>query len=182
MGEIEEGLQRSMRTKPIPQSTAARVRFLVKTHKSTKAVAQHLGVSQRTVQRWLSGERKHPKPATAQAIENAVRATWQPRVQARTRKQAETRGLVINTMAQFGYASAAGSTDDPRLRQITQHLPGDVARRLFAARDAGHSEQDQADIIAKGLQEAYFQDQGRRAAGLVVEFTGIEWADFELSE
>ncbi|MEW1914573.1 terminal protein [Kitasatospora sp. NPDC085895] len=28
------------------------------------------------------------------------------------------------------------------------------------------------------MQEHYFRDGGRRASGLAVEFTGIEWADF----
>ncbi|WP_431676726.1 hypothetical protein [Kitasatospora sp. KL5] len=32
----------------------------------------------------------------------------------------------------------------------------------------------------RGLQDAYFRDAGRRAAGPAVEFTGIEWAEFEI--
>ncbi|MFF8775254.1 helix-turn-helix domain-containing protein [Kitasatospora sp. NPDC015120] len=47
----------------MPQSTAARMRFLLKGAKSsTKQLAQELGVSQRTVQRWLKGQ-GNPKPA-----------------------------------------------------------------------------------------------------------------------
>ncbi|MEU1510445.1 helix-turn-helix domain-containing protein [Kitasatospora sp. NPDC005748] len=54
MGEIDEGLERAERTRPIPRSTAARTRFLLRGAKgSTKRLAQELGVSQRTVQRWL---------------------------------------------------------------------------------------------------------------------------------
>ncbi|MEV6209150.1 helix-turn-helix domain-containing protein [Kitasatospora sp. NPDC051914] len=178
MGEIEDGLERALRTRPIPKSVPARVRFLVKAAKgSTAAVAGQLGISQRTVQRWLKGPAA-PKPAAAQAIADAVRAAWQPRVQQRVRRIAERDGFVLHASAQFGFASAAGSTDDPRLRLITQHLPGDVAAELFAARDAGASETDQAAILAAGLQEHYFRDSGRRASGLAVEFTGIEWADF----
>ncbi|WP_030268266.1 telomere-protecting terminal protein Tpg [Streptomyces sp. NRRL B-24484] len=181
MGEIDEGLERVLHTRPVPQSTAARVRFLVRAAKgSTRQVAQQLGVSQRTVQRWLKDPHVRPKPAALQAIEQAVRAGWQPRVRARVRRAAESGGFMLHTSARFGFASAAGSTDDPRLRQITQHLPGEVARRLFAARDAGADEAQQADILAEGLQEAYFRDAGRRASGLAVEFTGIQWADFEI--
>jgi transcriptional regulator with XRE-family HTH domain len=158
-------------------------RFLVKANKgSTKAVAQQLGVSRRTVQRWLKDTRVHPKPPTAKAIENAVRATWQPRVKNRMRRAAEAGGFMLHTSAQFGFASAAGSTDDPRLRQITQHLSADIARRLFQARDAGVSERRQADILAEGLQESYFKDGGRRAAGLNVEFTGVQGADFKIDQ
>ncbi|WP_263108316.1 helix-turn-helix domain-containing protein, partial [Kitasatospora sp. DSM 101779] len=83
MGEIDDGLERAMRTRPIPKSVPARVRFLVKAAKgSTAAVAVQLGVSQRTVQRWLKGTAT-PKPAAARAIADAVRAAWQPRVQRR---------------------------------------------------------------------------------------------------
>jgi len=179
MGEIDEGLDRALRTRDIPLSHAARIRFLLRTEKgSTKAVAARLGVSQRTVQRWVKGERKHPPAPVAARIEAEVRKSWQPRVRARTRKAAEKAGFTLHTRAQFGFASAAGSTDDPRLRLITQHLPGAVAEQLFAARDAGATEAQQADIIAQGLQYAYFQDGGRRAQDLLVEFGGIEFMEF----
>ncbi|GGV42072.1 hypothetical protein GCM10010495_69660 [Kitasatospora herbaricolor] len=179
MGEIEEGLERAMRTRPIPQSTAARVRFLVKVHRgSTKAVAQELGVSQRTVQRWLQGTRVTPKPPAAKAIEDAVKATWQPRIRKRARRSAETRGFQLSGRARFGFASSAGSTDDPRERTVSQWLPGDIAQRLFQARDAGADEREQAGIIAQGLQETYFQQAGNRAASLQVAFDDISYLDF----
>ncbi|MGE7439902.1 helix-turn-helix domain-containing protein [Kitasatospora sp. NPDC001175] len=74
--EFDEGLERAERTRPIPQSTAARMRFLLKGAKgSTKKLALDLGVSQRTVQRWLKGQ-GNPKPAAAKQIETKVRATW----------------------------------------------------------------------------------------------------------
>ncbi|MFJ9447024.1 helix-turn-helix domain-containing protein [Kitasatospora sp. NPDC101235] len=67
--EIDEGLERAERTRPIPQSVRARMRFLLKGAKgSTKALAADLGVSQRTVQRWFKGQGT-PKPAAAKAIE-----------------------------------------------------------------------------------------------------------------
>ncbi|MDH6576899.1 helix-turn-helix domain-containing protein [Kitasatospora sp. MAP5-34] len=181
MSEIDDGLERALHTRPIPQSNAARIRFLVKAAKgSTRLVAQELGVSQRTVQRWLKSAAITPKPDAAKAIENAVKAKWQPRVRDRARKAAVANGFYLNAMGQFGYRSAAGSTDDPRLRQITQKLPGSVAAELFAARDAGATESRQLDILARGLQESYFKDGGRRASGLSVEFNGLEWASFEI--
>ncbi|MFJ9448329.1 helix-turn-helix domain-containing protein [Kitasatospora sp. NPDC101235] len=55
--EIDEGLERAERTRPIPRSVRARMRFLLKGAKgSTRKLAQDLGVSQRTVQRWLKGQ------------------------------------------------------------------------------------------------------------------------------
>jgi transcriptional regulator with XRE-family HTH domain len=180
MGEIDEGLERAERTKPIPQSVTARMRFLLKGAKgSTKNLAQDLGVSQRTVQRWLKGTTT-PKPAAAAKVEQQVRAKWQPRVKDRTRKNAEKNGFVLHVQAQFGYQSAAGSTDDPRLRTISQKLPGDVARRLYEARDAGASQAQQEQLLADALQEHYFKDGGRRASGLVAEINGLNWMDVEL--
>ncbi|MFC9161933.1 helix-turn-helix domain-containing protein [Streptomyces fungicidicus] len=55
MGQIEQGLERALRTRPVPSSSEARLRFLLATHQgSTRRVAAVLGVSQRTVQRWVS--------------------------------------------------------------------------------------------------------------------------------
>jgi transcriptional regulator with XRE-family HTH domain len=178
MGEIADGLARALRTRDIPISTPARLRFLLKTEKgSTASLARELGVSQRTVQRWLKGT-STPKPAALDRIERRTRSRWQPRVRARQRRAAERDGFTVYTRAEFGFRSSAGSTDDPRQRVITQHLPGQVARDLFAARDAGASEDQQQQIIADGLSHAYFQDNGRRAHGMDVEFRNVDFIEF----
>ncbi|MFJ9448240.1 telomere-protecting terminal protein Tpg [Kitasatospora sp. NPDC101235] len=178
--EIDEGLERAERTRPIPQSVPARMRFLLKGAKgSTRKLAQDLGVSQRTVQRWLKGQGT-PKPAAAKAIEQKVRASWQPRVKQRVRRDAEKNGFMLHIQATFGYSAAGGSTDDPRQRTITQKMPGSVAQRLYAARDAGASQAEQERILAEGLREHYFKDGGRRASGLDVELNDIAWMDVEL--
>ncbi len=179
MGEIDEGLERAERTKPIPQSVPARMRFLLKGAKgSTKALAAELGVSQRTVQRWLKGQGA-PKPAAAKKVEQQVRAKWQPRVKDRTRKAAETNGFMLHISGTFGYSAAGGSTDDPRARTITQKMPGNVAKKLYAARDAGAGQAEQERILAEGLREHYFKDNGHRAGGLDVELNDISWMDVE---
>lgn len=137
MGQIEQGLEHALRTRPVPSSSEARLRFLLATHQgSTRRVAAVLGVSQRTVQRWVTrkpGARRPPGPLQVGAIEEAVLARWQPRVRARRRARAEAEGFVFHTRARFGFAAPAGSSDDPRVRWITQYLPGEVARELFAA-------------------------------------------------
>lgn len=142
-----------------------------------------LGGSQRTVQRWVTtkpGMRHRPGAAHARRIEEAAVVRWQPRVRARLRRQAEAGGFYVHTRAVFGCASPAGASDDPRRRLITQHLSAAVARELFAAREAGAGEQQQTAIIARGLGHAYFRDGGRRAHGLQVAFTDIEFADFDM--
>lgn len=183
MGQIEEGLERALRTRPIPSSTEARLRFLLTAHRgSTRRVAAVLGMSQRTVQRWVTkkqGARRPPGPMQVQ-VEDAVLARWQPRIRTRRRARAEAEGFVFHTRARFGFTAPAGSSDDPRVRWITQDLPGEVARELFAARDAGAGEQQQTVILARALGHAYFRDWGHRAHGLHIAFSDVEFADFSI--
>ncbi|MCT9094267.1 helix-turn-helix domain-containing protein [Streptomyces sp. ASQP_92] len=184
MGQIEQGLERALRTRPVPSSIEARLRFLLAAHRgSTRSVATVLRVSQRTVQRWVTkkpGACRTPGLTQSRVIEEAVLARWQPRVRARLRARAEAEGFVFHTRARFGFAAAAGSSDDPRVRWITQDLPGEVARELFAARDAGAGEQQQTVILARALGHAYFRDGGRRAHGLHIAFSDVEFADFSI--
>ncbi|MFD9196626.1 telomere-protecting terminal protein Tpg, partial [Streptomyces phaeochromogenes] len=94
MGIFEDSLDKAAAntaTRPIPKSAGAQVRFLVKQVKnSTRAAAQLLGVSQRTVERYLKGQIKHPRPELAARLEAEVRKRWQPRVRDRAKKQAAT--------------------------------------------------------------------------------------------
>ncbi|MFD4510967.1 telomere-protecting terminal protein Tpg [Streptomyces sp. NPDC058457] len=183
MGEIVSGRERALLTRPVPTRDAA-VRFLLQAEKgSTKNVAVLLGISQRTVQRWVTtrpGTRRNPGAVHAGLIDVAVRARWQPRVRARRRARAEVDGFVLHTRARFGFAAPAGPSDDPRVRLITQYLPGEVAREPFAARDAGAGEQQQMVILARAVGHACFRDTGLRAHGLGIAFTDVEFADFSI--
>ncbi|MFI1452136.1 telomere-protecting terminal protein Tpg [Streptomyces virginiae] len=185
MGIVGDSLDRASQevfTRPIPKSAGAQMRYLVKQHKgSTKAVAGLLGVSQRTVERYVKEQFKRPKPELAARMESEVRRRWQPLVRKRARERAATRtGLTIETRARFGFTAAPGTSDDGRMRRITQHLPPEYAGRLLAAQDAGASEADLQRIAAEGLQEVYFKDGGGRAQGLLVEFTDIDYIDVDL--
>jgi transcriptional regulator with XRE-family HTH domain len=185
MGIIGDSLDRASAntaTRAIPKSAQARMRFLVKTEKgSTRAVAARLGISQRTVERYLKGTLHRPRKELAQRLEREVRKSWQPRVQARARRRAATStGITVETRARFGFTAAPGSTDDARLRRVTQHLPPAYAGRLFDAQAAGATEQQLQAITAEGLQEIYFKDRGRRAQGLEVEFTDIDYMEMDI--
>ncbi|AVZ77964.1 DNA-binding protein (plasmid) [Streptomyces lunaelactis] len=184
MGILEDSLDKAAAanfTRPIPQSAQAQMKFLVKQEKgSTMAVARLLGVSQRTVERYLKGQLKRPRRDLSARLVAEVRRRWQPRVRERAKKQAATTGgIVIETRARFGYTAAPGTTDDGRLRLITQALPPVYAARLFDAQAAGASEQQLRDIAAEGLQEIYFKDRGRRAHDLLVEFTDIDYIELD---
>ncbi|MFG2623312.1 telomere-protecting terminal protein Tpg [Streptomyces sp. NPDC048507] len=184
MGIMGDSLDRAAQaafTRPIPKSAGAQMRYLVKQEKTTAAVAALLGISRRTVERYVRDQIKNPKPALADRMAAEVRRRWQPLVRKRARDQAARQtGLVIETRARFGFTAAPGTTDDGRMRRITQHLPPEYAGRLLAAQDARASEADLQRIAAEGLQDVYFKDGGSRAQGLLVEFTDIDYIDVGL--
>ncbi|MFJ2736018.1 MULTISPECIES: telomere-protecting terminal protein Tpg [unclassified Streptomyces] len=184
MGEIDDAIERADRegfTRQPPKTLQARINFLMKQLRTTKAVAQEIGVSQRSVERYRKGERKHPPQAIAERIDAAVRARWQPQVRRRRRKQAATTtGITVETRARFGYTAPIGTTDDGRFRRLTVHLPPTYAQRLFNAREAGAGDQQMRQIIAEGFKEIYFQDGGARALGLSdVTLNDIDYLDLD---
>ncbi|MGV9245569.1 telomere-protecting terminal protein Tpg [Streptomyces sp. NPDC003710] len=177
---LEEALQKAF-TRPVPKSAGAQMRYLVKQLKGTRAAAELLGITQRTVERYVKDQIRKPRRELAERLEREVRRRWQPQIRARAKQQAATRtGLVIDTRARFGYTAAPGTTDDPRLRHLTVALPPEYAARLFDAQEAGAGERQLRDIAADGLGEIYFRDRGRRAHGLDVEFTDVEHVEFDL--
>ena len=68
-GEIDDAIERADRegfTRQPPKTLQARINFLMKQLKTTRAVAEEIGVSQRSVERYRKGERKHPPKAIAE--------------------------------------------------------------------------------------------------------------------
>ncbi|QMU77315.1 helix-turn-helix domain-containing protein [Streptacidiphilus sp. PB12-B1b] len=182
MTAIEDALLRGDReqfTRQPPKTPLAQIRLLMRAEKgSTRAVAARLGVSQRTVERYLAGTRKTPRPQLRAALVREAAKAWQPRVRRQARKRAATSGgITIETRARFGYTAPIGTTDDPRERRLTVHLPAPYAARLFDAQQQGAGDRELRDIVAEGLQEVYFKDGGGRAAGLEVDITDIVYFD-----
>lgn len=182
MGDIDDALERAGYehvSKDPPKTPLGQMRLLLRAEKgSTRAVAARLGVSQRTVERYLAGQRKRPRTRLRQALEREVHKAWKPRVRAAARKRAATAtGITIETRARFGYTAPIGTTDDPRMRRLTVHLPPEYAGRLFDAQQQGASDQQLRDIVAEGLQEVYFKDNGARAQNLEVAITDIDYFD-----
>ncbi|MEU8992851.1 XRE family transcriptional regulator [Streptomyces sp. NPDC048558] len=184
MAEIEDAIERADReafTREPPKTLKGQIGYLIKQLKTTRAVAEEIGVSQRSVERYRKGERKHPPQAIAERIDDAVRQRWQPQVRKRRQRQAAaTGGITVETRARFGYTAPIGTTDDGRFRRLTVHLPPAYAQRLFDARDAGASDQEMRGIIAEGFKENYFQDGGARALGLSdVAINDIDYLDLD---
>jgi hypothetical protein len=73
-------------TRPAPKSAGAQMRYLVKQLKGTRAVADVLGVSQRTVERYVKDQIRRPRADLAQRLADAVRERWQPHVRERARR------------------------------------------------------------------------------------------------
>lgn len=168
-------------TRRIPQSAQAQMKYLVKQLKGTRATARALGISQRTVERYVSGKLKRPRQDLRGRMEREVRKRWQPQVRAKARKKAaSTGGLVVSTRARFGFTAAPGTTDDARIRDITQALPPEYAAQLFTAREQGATEHQLQQIAADGLARMYFRADNSRAHGLGVEFTDVEHIEIEL--
>ncbi|MGY4974905.1 telomere-protecting terminal protein Tpg [Streptomyces nigrescens] len=179
MGIIQDALSRAARaawTRPLPKSAGARLNFLLKREKgSTKSVADRLGVSQRTVQRWLKGTQA-PTGARAEALEREAARDWQPRVTAEAQQRSARAGLTVETRARFGFTAAPGTTDDGRIRQLTETLPPDISGQMWQAWRAGDEDELQR-LTGQGLGYSYFQDRGRRAAGLDVTLTDVDYIE-----
>ncbi|MEU9401228.1 XRE family transcriptional regulator [Streptomyces sp. NPDC048242] len=169
-------------TRPAPKTAGPQMRYLVKQLGSTRAVAQMLRISQRTVERYVKDQIRKPRPDLAARLEREVKKRWQPQIRARARRKAATTGgIVIDTRARMGYTAPIGSTDQDRIRHLTIALPPVYAARLFDAREAGADERALKEIAAEALKEVYFQDSGRRAGSLEeVRFTDIEHLEFDL--
>jgi hypothetical protein len=178
---LEAAVQKAF-TRPVPKSAGAQMRYLVKQLKGTRSVAGLLGVSQRTVERYVKNQIRRPRPELAARLEREVRARWQPQIRAEARRRAATTGgIVIDTRARIGYTAPVGTTDDARVRHLTVALPPQHAARLFDAQQAGAGEQQLRQITAEGLKEVYFQEGGRRAGSLEeIRFTDVEQIEFEL--
>ncbi|MFI1568148.1 telomere-protecting terminal protein Tpg [Streptomyces sp. NPDC020490] len=179
--ELDKAVQTAF-TRPVPKSAGAQMRYLVKKHGGrTMPVAELLGISRRTVERYVNNQFKRPRPELAGRLEREVRARWQPQIRARAKRAAATTsGIMIDVQASFGYTAAVGSTDQARVRHLTLALPPHHAARLLAAQEAGIDEDDLRELAAEALGEVYFRDGGRRAHGLEVELKDIVDLQFEL--
>ncbi|MFE1452728.1 telomere-protecting terminal protein Tpg [Streptomyces olivaceoviridis] len=181
--KIMEGLARAERalfTRPAPKSARAQMKFLRKREKgSTQSLAERLGVSRKTVQRYLSGASTKPNKRLQAALVKETESQWQPQVRARARQRATTSGgLVIKFRASLGF-TANGSSDDARIRDLSIAVSPSHAALILAAREEGATDTDLHKVVAEAIADAYFRQGGGGRASLEVEFRDVQWLEIE---
>ncbi|KOG59227.1 telomere-protecting terminal protein Tpg [Streptomyces sp. NRRL WC-3725] len=161
------------------ESAKAQVKFLLTRAKgSTKALAERLGVSRRTVERYRAGKLATPQKRLQAALVEETESEWQPQVRAQAREQASTSsGMRVEVTAYFGF-TCSGSSDDGRIRTITTPISPTYARRIPELQEAGATEEDLHPVVAEAITESYFTEWGTRADGLRADFTHVESIDF----
>ncbi|MFD8621405.1 telomere-protecting terminal protein Tpg [Streptomyces sp. NPDC059513] len=177
--KILDGLVRAERalfTRPAPKSARAQMKFLRTREKgSTKSLAARLGVSRKTVQRYLSGASTKPNKRLKAALVEETESEWQPQVRAQARQRAASSGgLVISCRAYFGLGPE-GTSDAGRVRDITVAVSPSHAAAIIAAQEEGATGSELHDAVAEAIADAYFRQGGGGRAGLEVKFADVEW-------
>lgn len=180
MGKVMDALKPLAFTRDIPKTIRGRFNALMRKEKgNTKRVAERLGVHRRSVERYVRGERKiENSPKVAERLTAEVRKDHQPRVFAQAQKKAQQRGLQVETRASFGFKAADESTDDDRMRRLTEDVPDRLIPDIFEALREGDEERLQK-LIGEGLAEEYFRIPGTDAASLEVTFTDIDYIELD---
>ncbi|MGZ2362285.1 terminal protein [Streptomyces sp. 372A] len=181
-GKVLEALVRAERklfTRPAPKSAKARMKFLrTREGGSTAAVAERLGTSRRTVERYLAGKLTKPQKRLQAALVEETESEWQPQVRAQARAAAATsRGMMVDVTAYFGF-TCTGSSDDGRQRQITTDIAPTYVKQILELQEAGATEEDLHPIVAEAITESYFTEWGTRAEGLRADFTDVLKIEF----
>ncbi|MGW9238702.1 telomere-protecting terminal protein Tpg [[Kitasatospora] papulosa] len=181
-GKVLEALARAERkvfTRTAPKSAKAQMKFLLTRAKgSTKALAERLDVSRRTVERYRAGKLTTPQKRLQAALAEETESEWQPQVRAQAREQASTSiGMMVDVTAHFGF-TCTGSSDDGRQRTITTAISPTYAKQILQLQEAGATEEDLHPIVAKAITESYFTEWGTRANGLRADFTDVQAIEF----
>ncbi|WP_329536752.1 HTH domain-containing protein (plasmid) [Streptomyces sp. NBC_01450] len=172
--------ERKVFTRPAPKSAKAQVEFLYKQAKqSTKALAEQLGVSTRTVQRYRAGQQTKPQKRLQAALVEETESQWQPQVRVQAREcAATTGGMQVEVYAYFGFA-CSGSSDDGRERYISTPISPTYAKQILQMQEAGATEEDLHPVVADAITESYFTEWGSRAKGIRADFTHVRSIDFK---
>ncbi|MEV6507804.1 HTH domain-containing protein [Streptomyces sp. NPDC051642] len=137
-----------MFTRPAPKSAKTQVKFfLTRAKGSTKALAERLEVSRRTVQRYRAGQLTKPQTKLRAALAEETESEWQPQARAKAREEAATSGgMMVHVVAYFGF-TASGSSDDARERHITTPISPSYAAQILQLQEASATDEDLHPIV-----------------------------------
>lgn len=163
-----------------PVSGPAQTRYVLRDTYggSTKAMANAYGVSQRTVQRWLSGERNPARSPAGRRVGQDVTRIRERRA-ARHAKAAARRGQTprVRIKGQIGPAPGAAEpdTETRRRRTISRDLTPEQTAELI---DAWQARRD-AEIQAS-LESAYggYFNRGR-PGDTPADIGQVDWIEFQ---
>ncbi|WP_226652334.1 telomere-protecting terminal protein Tpg [Streptomyces hydrogenans] len=123
--------------------------LLTRAKGSTKALAERLGVSRRTVERYRAGTLTTPQKRLRAALVEETESEWQPQVRAQVRAAAATsRGMMVDVTAFFGF-TCKGTSDDGRERQVTTEISPTYAKQILELQEAGATEEDLHPIVRR---------------------------------
>ncbi|WP_425581088.1 telomere-protecting terminal protein Tpg [Streptomyces avermitilis] len=122
------------------ESAKAQIEFLyTRAKRSTKALAEQLGVSPRTVQRYRAGQETKPQKRLQAALVEETESQWQPQVRAQARERAATSsGMMVEVTAYFGF-TCTGSSDDGRERTLTTPISPTYVTEILRLRPAART-------------------------------------------
>ncbi|MFD8789464.1 telomere-protecting terminal protein Tpg [Streptomyces vinaceus] len=181
-GKILEALARAERkvfTRPAPKSANAQVKFLLTRMKgSARSLAERVGTSTRTIERYRAGKLKKPQRRLQAVLVEETESEWQPQVRAQVRERAATSsGMMVDVTAYFGFVGK-GSSDDGRERSITTDISPTYAKQILELQAAGATDEDLHPLVAEAITESYFTEWGTRAKGLRADFTNVVSIEF----
>ncbi|MFH8411043.1 telomere-protecting terminal protein Tpg [Streptomyces sp. NPDC018019] len=177
--EVLARAERKMFTRPAPKSAKAQMKFLLtRTKDSARALAEHVGTSARTIERYRAGKPKTPQKRLQAALVEATESEWQPQVRAQARERAATStGMMVDVKARFGF-TCKGRSDDGRERTNTTAISPIYAKQILELQEAGATEENLHPIVAQAITESYFTELGTRAAGLETTLTDVQSIEF----
>ena len=139
-GDALEAADQRAFARPVPKTVDARMRFPVRTERTTRAAVRLPGVSQPTVERYVKGRIERPRPEPADRLAREVRVRWQPRV---CRRAVTVGGITVGTrtgvrvhrgrLLLCAGVSAAGT------RSVSAAVPGTGHARLRSPLRSGRS-------------------------------------------
>ncbi|MGW7674562.1 telomere-protecting terminal protein Tpg [Streptomyces sp. NPDC054775] len=152
-GKVLEALARAERkvfTRAATKSAKAQEKFfLTRAKGSTKALAERLGVSRRTVERYRAGKLTTPQKRLQAALVEETESEWQPQVRAQAREQASTSsGMMVDVTAHVGF-TCKGSSDDGCERTITTAISPTYAKQILEIQEAGATDEDLRPIVRR---------------------------------